>query len=65
MLKDLIDDFGPKLALHLKNEIVLLESLASDEAIDWSLLGKTMAAQSKKVADRVCSSSQPSTPHAE
>lgn len=49
-----MDDFGPKLALHLKNEIALLESLASDEAIDWSLLGKTMAAHSKKVADRVC-----------
>lgn len=53
VLKDLMDDFGPKLALHLKNEIALLESLASDEAIDWSLLGKTMAAHSKKVADRV------------
>jgi hypothetical protein len=53
ILKSLIDDFGPKLASHLSSEIVSLESLASDEAIDWELLGKTMAAHSKKVADRV------------
>jgi len=47
------EDFGPALEKHLQNEIVLLESLAKDEKIDWDLLGKTMAAHSKKVADRV------------
>lgn len=53
-LKAIIEDFGPKLALHLKNEIVLLESLADDEKIDWGELGRAMAGHSKKVADRVC-----------
>jgi hemerythrin-like domain-containing protein len=48
------EDLGPALETHLRNEIVLLESLAKDEKIDWSLLGKTMAAHSKKVTDRVC-----------
>jgi hemerythrin-like domain-containing protein len=45
-------DLGPALEAHLRNEIALLESLAKDEKIDWDLLGKTMAAHSKKVADR-------------
>ena len=48
------EDLGPALETHLRNEIVLLESLANDEKIDWGLLGKTMAAHSKKVADRAC-----------
>lgn len=48
------EDFGPALESHLRNEIVLLESLAKDEKIDWILMGKTMAQHSKKVADRVC-----------
>jgi len=47
------EDLGPALETHLTNEIDLLESLATDEKIDWNLLGKTMAAHSKKVADRV------------
>jgi hemerythrin-like domain-containing protein len=47
------EDLGPALEAHLTNEIDLLESLAKDEKIDWNLLGKTMAAHSKKVADRV------------
>ncbi len=50
------DEFGPKLHLHLTNEINLLESLADDESINWSELGKAMAAESKKAADRVCPS---------
>jgi hemerythrin-like domain-containing protein len=50
----IVDSFGPALETHLQNEIVLLESLAKDEKIDWDLMGKTMAAHSKKVADRVC-----------
>jgi hemerythrin-like domain-containing protein len=53
-LAKIVQGFGPALETHLHNEIVLLESLAEDDKIDWSLLGKTMAAQSKKVADRVC-----------
>lgn len=48
------DEFGPLLETHLRNEIVLLENLAKDEKIDWTLMGKTMAQHSKKVADRVC-----------
>lgn len=49
----IVDGFGPALETHLRNEIVLLESLAKDKKIDWDLMGKTMAAHSKKVADRV------------
>ncbi|KAE9369989.1 hypothetical protein N431DRAFT_493670 [Stipitochalara longipes BDJ] len=49
----IIEGFGPALEKHLQNEIVLLESLAKDEKINWDLLGKTMAAHSKKVADKV------------
>lgn len=49
----LIEEFGPKLEAHLRSEIELLLSLEADEGIDWDLLGKTMAAHSKKVADRV------------
>jgi len=52
-LVKITDDFGPSLEKHLRNEIVLLESLATDEKIDWSLLGKTMATHSKKVANKV------------
>jgi hemerythrin-like domain-containing protein len=52
-LLKIIDDFGPRLAEHLRNEIVLLQSLEADERIDWALMGRTMAEQSKKVADRV------------
>lgn len=55
-LAKIVQSFGLALETHLQNEIVLLESLAEDEKIDWDLLGKTMAAHSKKVADRVCSS---------
>jgi hemerythrin-like domain-containing protein len=53
MFKGILDDLGPKLEAHLISEIGVLESLEKDEGIDWDLLGKTMAAQSKKVADRV------------
>jgi hemerythrin-like domain-containing protein len=49
----LVEDLGPTLETHLRNEIVLLEGLAKDDQIDWDLLGKTMAKHSKKVADRV------------
>lgn len=52
-LRGLIDAFAPALVTHLKNEIVLLESLADDESIDWDSLGKAMAAHSKKKADRI------------
>lgn len=48
----LVEDLGPALEAHLRNEIVVLEGLAKDEQIDWDLLGKTMAKHSKKVADR-------------
>lgn len=47
------EDLGPALEAHLTNEIDLLESLAKGEKIDWNLLGRAMAAHSKKVADRV------------
>jgi len=49
----LIDAFGPALESHLRSEIGLLQSLEKDEGVDWGLMGKTMAGQSKKVSDRV------------
>lgn len=52
-LLGLIDDFGPTLERHLHNEIDQLKMLAVDEVIDWDMMGKTMAAHSQKVADRV------------
>jgi len=52
-LVELIDDFGPVLETHLRNEITLLSSLEKDEQMDWDLLGKTISQHSKKVADRV------------
>ena len=52
-LVKLIDNFGPALETHLRNEIGLLLSLEKDAQIYWDLLGKTMAQHSKKVADRV------------
>lgn len=52
-LRGIIDDFGPKLETHLHHEVKLLESLAEDASIDWSTLGKAMAAESKRTADRV------------
>ncbi len=54
-LVKLIDQFGPMLEKHLKSEVGLLLGLEADQSIDWDLLGKTMAAHSKKVADRVSS----------
>ena len=54
-LAKIVQSIGPALETQLQNEIALLESLAKDDKIDWDLLGKTMAAHSKKVADRVCS----------
>jgi len=52
-LLKLIDDFGPALEKHLHNEVGVLEELGKDEQINWDLMGKTMAAHSKKVADRI------------
>jgi len=52
-MRALIDKLGPKAEAHLHNEIDLMLSLEGDEGIDWVLMGKTMAAQSKKVADRI------------
>ncbi|KAF8855848.1 hypothetical protein BDZ45DRAFT_486798 [Acephala macrosclerotiorum] len=48
----ILNDLGPKLEAHLRSEIGLLLNLEKDQGIDWDLLGKTMAAHSKKVADR-------------
>lgn len=50
----LVDGVGPALARHLESEISLLQSLEKDDQIDWDILGKAMAAHSKKAADRVC-----------
>lgn len=55
-LAKIVQGFGPALETPLQNKIVLLESLAKDYMIDLDLLGKPMAAHSKTVADRVCSS---------
>jgi len=55
----LIDDMGPPLEKHLHHEVKVLVDLEKDEAIDWDLMGKTMAAESKKTADRVGSTTSP------
>ncbi|TVY89036.1 hypothetical protein LAWI1_G008008 [Lachnellula willkommii] len=55
----LIDDMGPPLEKHLHHEVKVLVDLEKDEAIDWDLMGKTMAQQSKKTADRVGSTTYP------
>lgn len=52
----LIDGFGPALERHLNHEIEVLVELEKDTGIDWELMGKTMAAHSKKTADRVSKS---------
>ncbi len=52
-MRALIDRMGPKVEAHLQNEIVLMLSLEGDEGIDWVLMGKTMAARSQLVADKV------------
>ena len=44
---------GTPLEKHLHHEDKVLVDLEKDEAIDWDLMGKTMAQQSKKTADRV------------
>ncbi|TVY45316.1 hypothetical protein LSUB1_G000957, partial [Lachnellula subtilissima] len=49
----LIDDMGAPLEKHLRHEVKVLVDLEKDEAIDWDLMGKTMAAESKKTADRI------------
>lgn len=52
-LLKLIDEMGPPLEKHLHHEVEVLIDLGKDEGIDWELMGKTMAQESKKTADRV------------
>jgi len=51
-LRHLIEAFSGALEKHLHHEVKVLVDLEQDEKIDWDLMGKTMAAESKKTADR-------------
>jgi len=52
-LRRLIERFARELEEHLRSEVEVLLGLERDEGVDWEVLGKTMARESKRVADRV------------
>ncbi|PVH72966.1 hypothetical protein DL98DRAFT_520179 [Cadophora sp. DSE1049] len=52
VLRELVDRFAGELVAHLKSEVEVLVGLEGDGGIDWDLLGKTMAGESKRIADR-------------
>lgn len=52
-LRRAIDGFAGDLEEHLSNEVEVLVRLEGDKEVDWEIVGKTMAGESKRVADRV------------